>query len=71
MDRQEYYNKPELYGIDTNDIARMIADKTDKSLFNEIEECLYHIQTLAQNEYNNDYWRVFFNTMVRITEQEG
>lgn len=66
----EYYNKPDLYGVDTNDIARMIADRTDKSLFKELEECLYHIKACAQNEFNSDYWRVFYNALCKITEQE-
>ena len=51
-------------------IARMIADRTDKSLFKELEECLYHIKACAQNEFNSDYWRVFYNALCKITEQE-
>ena len=71
MTREDYIRKPELYGVDTNDIARMIADKTDKNLFNDIEECLYYIRACAQNEFNRDFWRVFWNAMCKITEQEG
>lgn len=32
----------------------------------ELEEALYTIKTLAQNEYNKDYWRTLYKVLENL-----
>lgn len=34
----------------------------------DIEECLYHLKAICQNEYNHDYFRTFARCLDLITE---
>lgn len=33
---------------------------------NDIENALYNLKAIAQNEYNQDYWRTFWNILQNI-----
>lgn len=65
--------------MDTQTIAEKLInqaadmDNTDytdnlKEDIATIEECLYHIKTIASNEYNFDYWRTFCAALVYVFE---
>lgn len=32
----------------------------------EIEQCLYHLKTIAKNEHNQDYFRTFYNALQKL-----
>ena len=34
----------------------------------EVEEALYQLQAVAENEYNADYYRTFWNVLQKITD---
>ena len=34
----------------------------------EVEEVVYHLQAIAENEYNADYYRTFWNVLQKITD---
>lgn len=56
---------------DSADIAQILCDAVgtkDKQDFKDIENALYHIKTIAENNYNDDYWRTFYNSLLTIAE---
>ena len=57
--------------VDSADIASIICDAAgakNKQDFEDIENALYHIKTIAENKYNSDFWRVFYNALLTIAE---
>ena len=69
--------KPNCYEeYDTEDITRALLELTDTEytaaendkLFWDVESAIYHIRTLAQNECNHDYIRVFYNILKHLPE---
>ena len=56
---------------DSADIAQILCDAVgtkDKQDFEDIENALYHIKTIAENNLNCDYWRTFYNALLTIAE---
>ena len=56
---------------DSADIALILCDAVgtkNKQDFEDIENALYHIKTIAENKYNFDYWRTFYNSLLTIAE---
>lgn len=60
--------------MDINEIANTIYNKTldmDANDYTEnkeheiaqLEEALYQIKAIAENDYNQDYWRTFWNAL--------
>ena len=67
----DYTKKPDLYGVDTIDIARNLCHKIHNiSPLLDVENALYYLKTAAENEYNHDYFRVFYNVLCEITEND-
>lgn len=64
-----YYSHP----MDLSKMLCNMAKIENETHANEITEVLYHMQTYAQNEYNRDMWRTFYNALVIINQkmQEG
>ena len=44
-------------------------DETKEKTINDLIECLYQIKAMAQNPYNNDYYRTFLLCLERITDK--
>ena len=42
---------------------------TKKEEISSLIDCLYQIKAIAQNPYNNDYYRTFLLCLDRITEK--
>ena len=60
------------YNIDNYDITALICKLSgikDETHADEITEILYQLQAHAQNEYNADYWRTFYNALILITDK--
>lgn len=56
---------------DSEDIAQILCDAVgtkDKQDFEDIENALFHIKTIAENKYNGDFWRTFYNSLLTIAE---
>lgn len=34
----------------------------------EIEKALYHLKAIAENKYNDEYFRTFLRMLIKITE---
>lgn len=43
--------------------------ETQKQELSEIENALYHIKTICENDLNFDYWRTFARCLDSITEK--
>ena len=71
------YRKIDGYEIHPADIAHrlvIMADfGNDTEAANTAEEhltdALYHLDTVASNKYNNDYFRTFYNILAMITDK--
>lgn len=46
--------------------AMYFDDYNEEKEINDIEECLYYLKAIAENEYNSDYFRTFYNTLQRL-----
>ena len=67
----------ELYKIDTFEIANklyelakdmdyMDYEEEKEQIIQEIEQGVYYIKTIAENEHNADYFRTFYNILERL-----
>lgn len=41
-------------------------EETEEEERKELESALYNIKTIAENEYNNKYWRTLYNALQKI-----
>lgn len=56
----------------TEALLRSSMDLTDtefKSLRSALEDAIYQLMAMAQNEYNQDYWRVLWNVLQNLMEK--
>ena len=64
--------KMEKY-YDCKDMATVLCelssgdDTVNVETMKEVEEALYQLQAVAENEYNADYYRTFWNVLQKIT----
>ena len=60
------------YNIDNYDITALIcklAGIKDNKYITDIDEVIYQLLAHAQNPYNKDYWRTFYNALILITDK--
>ena len=59
---------------DCEDIATVLCELSsgdgtvNMETMKEVEEALYQLQAVAENEYNADYYRTFWNVLQKITD---
>ena len=59
---------------DCEDIATVLCELSsgdgtvNMETLKEVEEALYQLQAVAENEYNADYYRTFWNVLQKITD---
>ena len=59
---------------DCEDIATVLCELSsgdgtvNMATMKEVEEALYQLQAVAENEYNADYYRTFWNVLQKITD---
>lgn len=41
-------------------------EETEEEERKELENALYNIKTIAENEYNKNYWRTLYNALQKI-----
>lgn len=51
-----------LYEL-TKDMDAMDYIENKEDELHDLEEALYQLKAIAQNEYNNDYWRTLWNAI--------
>lgn len=60
---------------DSGDIAKKLIELSNlrsnvedpDALYEDVEEALYQLNTIAQNPYNKDFYRVLYNVLLAIT----
>ena len=61
----------ETSSYDCNDIAEKLIElsnlEDDGMLRPDLAEALHQIKAIAQNPYNSDYYRIFYNILLVIT----
>lgn len=66
------FQENNCYGVE--DVVEKLIElsnlESNEELKNELEEVVYYLKAVAQNEYNNDYFRVFYNVLLVITGNE-
>lgn len=60
---QEIANK--LYEL-SKDMDYIDYEEEKGQILNDLENAIYYIKSVAQNEYNADYFRTFYNILQRI-----
>lgn len=73
LDELRKYNEAADY--DSGDIAAKLIELSNlrpnvedsDALYKDVEEALYQINAIAQNPYNKDFYRVFYNVLLAIT----
>ena len=50
----------------SKDMDYLDYEETEEEERKQLENALYNIKTIAQNELNKDYWRTFWNALQRI-----
>lgn len=69
--RRDRANTDELRNIYTEDIACVLCwlafpDENAGEIENEVEKALYNIKCIAENPYNNDYYRILIQVLANI-----
>lgn len=69
------YNNPIFAGgfaPDVDEIADAMLEYAGRQEDDErretLKEAIYHLNALAENEYNADYWRVLYDVLQEIAE---
>ena len=62
--------KFEYYPWDVATVLVELGGGNNKTV-DELTNALYHIKALCENEYNSDYWRVFYKTLEEITRRNS
>jgi len=53
-----------------SDIAEKLANLTgikNPDDYEQLESALYHLETIAENEFNLDYFRVLYNVLYKLS----
>lgn len=74
MKEYRYINN---YEITPDEIAKTLVKLADfgndieseNQAATDLENALYYLDAIAQNEYNNDYFRTFYNVLAKITDK--
>lgn len=68
--RENSYYNPEDIAEKMIQLSNLESNQEIEGLQAELENALYQIKAIAQNEYNADYYRVFYNTLLVIAGME-
>lgn len=71
---EELKQYKENYYYSVEDIAEQLIELSNldmpEDLKEELKAALYYLKAVAENKYNNDYFRVLYNVLLVITEME-
>lgn len=60
---ENYYGCEEIANV----LCRL-SSVVDAETVGDVTEAVYHLQAIASNEYNSDYYRTFWNVLQKITD---
>lgn len=69
MDELRIFNESSWTSAD--EIAKALqelATISDADITEPLTDVIYQLRAHAQNKYNDDYWRILYNVLERITE---
>lgn len=70
MEELREYNQSSCYSPE--DIAEKLIEISDvgnhKGLKEDLENALYQLKAIAENHYNFDFYRTFYNVLLAVTE---
>ena len=55
----------ELYEL-AKDMDYMDYEDEKEMVLGDLENAIYHLKAICENEYNNDYFRTFYRILERI-----
>ena len=63
---EKYYDCENIATV----LCRLATEKETVKVetLKEVEEVIYHLQEIAENKYNADYYRTFWNILQKITD---
>lgn len=66
INMENYYDSEEIATV----LCRLSTgnDIVDVDVMKDVEESIFHLKTIASNEYNSDYYRTFWNVLQKITD---
>ena len=67
----ELKRKPEYYGSsDPQSITEKLITLSNapQEIAEELENAIYYLRATAENSYNSDYHRIFYNILAEIAE---
>ena len=72
LEELKQYRENSYYDIEdiTEQLIQLSNLEPSEELKTELKNALYWIRSAAQNEYNNDYFRVLYNVLLIITGME-
>lgn len=50
----------------SKDMDFLDYEEEKEEIINELDNALYNIKAIVQNEYNNDYWRILYAILQKI-----
>ena len=63
------------YYYDSKEVATVLCElaskkdtEKDTETIKDVEEALYQLKAISENEYNADYYRTFWDVLQKITE---
>lgn len=72
MEELKQYKENAYYSVE--DIAEQLIELSNldipEDLKEELKAALYYLKAVAENKYNNDYFRVLYNVLLVITGNE-
>lgn len=68
MESMRKYNEAAYYGVEdiANELIALSGIEKCDELESDVTNALYQLQAIAQNPYNSDYYRVFYNLLQGI-----
>lgn len=51
-------------------VLQALTENPGEDIRNDLTDALYQIQAMAQNEYNNDYYRVLYNILSELARYD-
>lgn len=70
MDELKIFNESSWTSPDeiANTLQELSLTSNNDEITEPLTDVIYQLRAHAQNKYNDDYWRILYNVLERITE---
>ena len=65
--KEKGHYSPENVAEKLLELSNLTNDESVEEIKNDLENALYHLSAIAENKYNKDYFRTFYNALLVIT----